>query len=270
MPFVSPRRYSSGVAGLVDRSCLTAEGVDAAALLQSLLSNDVELAQPGGGVYALLLTPKARVIADIELFNVDGGYVLACPPGRADEVLGAVLRARFRRTVELQLSPHAVVWGEAAGALATLPTPAGPHRLLASAPAAAEPVQAWELARVEAGMPRYGREFDDGTMPAEAGLVPLAISFSKGCYPGQEPVARLQYRGHANRGLRGLELQGDLPAAGEPVVLGDREVGRLTSPVDSPRFGPISLAVLRREVADGDRVTVAGTPAIVRALPFAA
>jgi folate-binding protein YgfZ len=270
MRFGSRRRYSSAVAGLIDRSCLTAEGVDAAALLQSLLSNDVELAQPGGGVYALLLTPKARVIADIELFNVDGGYVLACPPGRADEVLNAVLRARFRRKVDLQLSPHAVVWGEAAGALATLHTPAGPHRLLVAAPGDAEPAQAWELARVEAGMPRYGREFDDGTMPAEAGLVPLAISFSKGCYPGQEPVARLQYRGHANRGLRGLELQGDLPAAGEPVVLDDRDVGRLTSPVESPRFGPISLAVLRREVADGDRVTVAGTPAIVRPLPFAA
>jgi folate-binding Fe-S cluster repair protein YgfZ len=107
-------------------------------------------------------------------------------------------------------------------------------------------------------------------MPAEAGLVPLAISFSKGCYPGQEPVARLQYRGHANRGLRGLELEAGLPAGGEPVMAGDREVGRVTSPIQSPRFGPISLAVLRREVADGDRVTVSGVRAVVRPLPFAA
>ena len=258
------------MASLVDRSCLTAEGPDASLLLQSLLTNDVEQAQPGGGVYALLLTPKARVIADIELFNVDGRYVLACPPGRAEEVLHAIVRARFRRKAELQLSSHAVVWGAAAGSLATLATPAGPHHLLDSAPPDADSADAWELARVEAGMPRYGREFDDGSMPAEAGLVPLAISFSKGCYPGQEPVARLQYRGRANRGLRGLELESGLPAAGALVMAGDREVGRVTSPVKSPRFGPISLAVLRREVADGDRVTVSGEPALVRPLPFAA
>src|SRR5436190_2294249 len=122
MPFVSRRfshRYSSAMASLVDRSCLTAEGPDALLLLQSLLTNDVEQAQPGGGVYALLLTPKARVIADIELFNTGPGYVLACPPGRADEVLQAIMRARFRRKVELQLSPHAVVWGAATGSLAT-------------------------------------------------------------------------------------------------------------------------------------------------------
>jgi folate-binding protein YgfZ len=258
------------MASLVDRSCLTAEGPDASVLLQSLLSNDVDLAGPGGGVYALLLTPKARVIADIELFNVDGGYVLACPPGRADEVLHAIMRARFRRKVELRLSSHAVVWGDAADALASLATPAGPHHLLGSVPSGVDPPGAWELARVEAGMPLYGREFDGGSMPAEAGLVPLAISFGKGCYPGQEPVARLQYRGRANRGLRGLELGSGLPAAGELVMSEGREVGRLTSPVESPRFGPISLAVLRREVADGDRVTVAGEHAVVRPLPFAA
>jgi folate-binding protein YgfZ len=258
------------MASLVDRSCLTAEGPDASLLLQSLLTNDVERAQPGGGVYALLLTPKARVIADIELFNTGPRYVLACPPGRADDVLHAIVRARFRRKVELQLSSHAVVWGDAAGSLATLATPAGPHHLLDSPPPDVDPPDAWELARVEAGVPWYGREFDDGSMPAEAGLVPLAISFSKGCYPGQEPVARLQYRGHANRGLRGLELESGLPAAGDLVMAGDREVGRITSPIESPRFGPISLAVLRREVADGDRVTVSGEPAIVRPLPFAA
>src|SRR5437879_552978 len=80
-------RYSSAMASLVDRSCPSASGPDAATLLQSLLTNDVEQAQPGGGVYALLLTPKARVIADIELFNVGDRYVLACPPGRAGEVL---------------------------------------------------------------------------------------------------------------------------------------------------------------------------------------
>ena len=109
-------------------------------------------------------------------------------------------------------------------------------------------------------------------MPAEAGLVPLAISFTKGCYPGQEPVARLQYRGHANRGLRGLALErGRCPNRERPCWHGDREVGtRRLGACCRPRFGPISLAVLRREVSDGDEVTVAGSAARVRPLPFAA
>ena len=259
-----------GVTALLDRSCIEATGVDAGVLLQSLLSNDVDSAQPGGAVYALLLTPKARVISDVELFNTGHGYVLACPPDRAQLVLESIVRARFRRKVELAPSPHAVVWGDATDALASLETPAGPHRLLASAPDGVEPADAWEVARVEAGLPAFGREFGQDSMPAEAGLVPLAVSFTKGCYPGQEPVARLQYRGHANRGLRGLALSGALPEPGAAVLHGDRDVGRVGSAVLSPRFGPISLAVLRREVSDGDEVTVAGTAARVRPLPFAA
>jgi folate-binding protein YgfZ len=258
------------MATLLDRECLRAEGPDVTPFLQSMLSNDVSLAQPGGGVYALLLTPKARVIADVEVYNADDAYLLAVPAGRRDEVLGALLRARFRRKVDLAPAGHAVVWGDVDGALATLVTPAGPHRLVAAPPDGLEPAAAWELARVEAGLPAYGREFDDSTMPAEAGLVELAVSFTKGCYPGQEPIARLHYRGHANRGLRGLELAGDLPEPGAAVEREGREVGHATSPVVSPRLGPISLAVLRREVADGDEVTVSGVTARVRSVPFAA
>src|SRR3954469_5178803 len=285
----SPLAFEStlrGVTALLDRSCIEATGPDAGVLLQSLLSNDVDGARPGRGVYALLLTPKARVIFDVELFNTGHGYVLACPPDRAQLVLESILRARFRRKVELAPSAHAVVWGEAAGALAprgeagvgggpadalaSRKTPAGPHRLLASAPDGLEPADAWEVARVEAGLPAFGREFGEDSMPAEAGLVPLAVSFTKGCYPGQEPVARLQYRGHANRGLRGLALSGALPEPGAAVLHGGRDGGRVGSAVLSPRFGPISLAILRREVSEGDEVTVAGSAARVRSLPFAA
>jgi tRNA-modifying protein YgfZ len=258
------------VASLLDRQCLRAEGPDATAYLQSMLSNDVALAQPGGAVYALLLTPKARVIADVEVYNLGDAYMLAVPAVRRDEALGALVRSRFRRKVDFAPADHAVVWGDADGALATLDTPAGPHHLVTSPPAALEPVSAWELARVEAGLPAYGREFDDSSMPAEAGLVDLAVSFTKGCYPGQEPVARLHYRGHANRGVRGLEIAGDLPDPGASVQVDGREVGRATSPVLSPRLGAISLAVLRREVADGDEVQVAGATARVTPLPFAA
>jgi len=257
------------MATVLDRTCITAEGPDASALLQSLLSNDVEAAAPGGAVYALLLTPKARVISDLELYNVGDGYVLACPPARAELVQQTILRARFRKKVDLAPSGHVVVWGDAGGEVATLDTPAGPLRLLAERPSQLDPPDAWEVARIEAGIPVFGREFGEDSMPAEAGLVERAVSFTKGCYPGQEPVARLHYRGHANRGLRGLQLAGPLDGPGV-VLTGDREVGRASSPVVSPRFGPISLAVLRREVEDGDEVDVAGVRAVVRPLPFAA
>jgi len=131
----------TGMSALLDRSCLTATGPDASALLQSLLSNDVDQAAPGAGVYALLLTPKARVISDVELFNTGDGYVLACPSDRAGIVEQTILRARFRRKVELAPSGHAVVWGDAPDPLATLETPAGPHRLLAAAPVATNPLE---------------------------------------------------------------------------------------------------------------------------------
>src|SRR5205085_9750970 len=141
----------------------------AGALLQSLLSTDVDAASPGGGVYGLLLTPKARVIADVELFNTGDGYVLACPPDRTAQVEQAIVRARFRRKVELAPSTHVVVWGDVDGSLATLRTPAGPHWLLAGPVAGLEPADAWDVARIEAGLPAFGSEFDEESMPAESG-----------------------------------------------------------------------------------------------------
>ncbi|MGZ4481227.1 MAG: CAF17-like 4Fe-4S cluster assembly/insertion protein YgfZ [Gaiellales bacterium] len=254
---------------LLRREFVRAAGPDTVRYLQSMLSNDVEAARPGGGVYALLLTPKARVIADIEVFNTGSELVLACAPELRDRVLETLQRARFRSKVELEPAEYALVWGEVPGALATLATPIGPELLLSGPPSEQGSLEEWETARIEAGIPRYGREFDADSMPAEAGLVPLAVSFTKGCYPGQEPVARLHYRGHPNRGVRGLAFAAEVPPPAEtPVVAGGRELGRVTSPVVSPRYGPIALAVLRREVADGDVVDAGGTPAAVRPLPF--
>ena len=125
------------------------------------------------------------------------------------------------------------------------------------------------MARIEAGIPRFGREFGPDTMPAEAGLIERAVSFTKGCYPGQEPIARLHYRGHANRGLRGLAFPGDAPEPGSAVTAEGREVGRVTSVADSPTFGRIGLAVIRREIADRQKVDAGGQAAVVRPLPFA-
>ena len=108
-----------------------------------------------------------------------------------------------------------------------------------------------EIVRVEHGRPRYGIELDDSVIPQEAGLNERAVSFTKGCYVGQETVARLYYRGKPNRHLRGLRLSEPV-ATGEPLRLGEREVGRVGTSVVSPAHGPIALALVRREAAPGD------------------
>ncbi len=127
-----------------------------------------------------------------------------------------------------------------------------------------------EIVRVEHGRPRYGVDIDESTIPQEAGLNERAVSFTKGCYVGQETVARLHYRGKPNRHLRGLRLSA--PAApGEGLCLGRRSVGNLGSVVDSPRLGIIALALVRREATPGDNVAVGehGVSATLLELPFA-
>ena len=114
-----------------------------------------------------------------------------------------------------------------------------------------------ECLRVERGRPRYGVDIDDTVIPQEAGLNDRAISFTKGCYVGQETVARLFYKGKPNRHLRGLKLSGPAETGAE-LTLGDRTVGHLGSVACSPRLGPIALALLRREAEPGATVAVAG------------
>ena len=136
--------------------------------------------------------------------------------------------------------------------------------------AGATPVSedAAEILRVESGRPRYGAELDDSTIPQEAGLNERAVSFTKGCYVGQETVARLFYRGKPNRHLRGLRLSEPAPTGAE-LHLGERVVGRLASSLVSPAHGPIALALVRREAAVGDTLSVeGGASAEVVELPF--
>jgi tRNA-modifying protein YgfZ len=124
-----------------------------------------------------------------------------------------------------------------------------------------------EVLRVESGRPRWGLELDQNTIPQEAGLNERAVSFTKGCYVGQETVARLHYRGKPNRHLRGLKLSEPV-AGGTPLRLGEREVGRTGTSVVSPRLGPIALAILRREAEPGATLTAGDATAEVVALPF--
>jgi folate-binding protein YgfZ len=136
--------------------------------------------------------------------------------------------------------------------------------------AGATPVSetASEILRVEHGRPRYGVDLDHSTIPQEAGLNERAVSFTKGCYVGQETVARLFYRGKPNRHLRGLRLS-EPAAVGASLTLGERTVGQISSSIVSPTYGPIGLALVRREAAIGETVDVeGGATAEVVELPF--
>jgi len=125
-----------------------------------------------------------------------------------------------------------------------------------------------EVVRVEHGRPRYGVDLDDTVIPQEAGLNARAVSFTKGCYVGQETVARLYYRGKPNRRLLGLRLSEPVEP-GTELKLGEKVVGKLGSVVVSPDHGPIALALVRREAKPGDTVDLAGSTALIVDVPFA-
>lgn len=124
-----------------------------------------------------------------------------------------------------------------------------------------------ETLRVERGRPRYGVDLDDATIPQEAGLNERAVSFTKGCYVGQETVARLFYKGKPNRHLRGLRLSEPV-APGTELTLDGRRVGAVGSVARSPEHGPIALALVRREAEPGTSVSAGQATAEVVALPF--
>ncbi len=129
--------------------------------------------------------------------------------------------------------------------------------------------EAAEVLRIERGRPRYGIDFGEENLPGEAGIVERAVSFTKGCYVGQEPVARMFHKGHPNRHLRGLALATPVEV-GAAVEADGKGVGRVTSTGISALHGPIALAILRREVSPGDTVSVApGVDARVVDPPFA-
>jgi folate-binding protein YgfZ len=126
-----------------------------------------------------------------------------------------------------------------------------------------------EILRIEGGRPRFGIDMGIDNLPAEVGIVDRAVSFTKGCYVGQEPVARMHYKGRPNRHLRGVALEHAL-AGGEELFAGEKSVGRVTSACVSPALGPIGLALVRREIAPADEVSVGqdGNPARIVELPF--
>jgi folate-binding protein YgfZ len=236
------------------RDYVAVRGPDAKDFLQRMVSNDVEQAP----CPALLLTPKARVIAPLVVVRRnDEDYLVLTERGLGETVRSTLLRARFAAKVEIEPEEHTsvVVFGDGEG------IPNGEYGVPAvevlDGPAPSEPadVAALERLRILARIPRWGREIDDRVLPAEAGLAETHVSFSKGCYPGQEPIARLQYRGKVNRALRVLEVEG-APEPDTEVLHGEKVVGRVTSSVPG-----LALAYVRTDVPAEAELSVGGARA---------
>jgi tRNA-modifying protein YgfZ len=289
--------------GLVDRSQrgkLVLTGAETLEFLQGQVTNDVEALEPGRGCYAALLDHKGKILADMRVLRMEDAVWLDCEavglPALAKNVqmysLGRDVRSEdvtAERAILSLIGPaarealdvappdeeHSFVEGEHGIYVATdlgvdvicaAADAEGVREALGVEPASDE---AAECLRIESGRPRHGIDMTSSTIPQEAGINERAVSFSKGCYVGQETVARLHYRGKPNRFLRGLRLAAPV-AHGAPITLGEREVGTIGSTCVSPAHGPIALALVRREASPGDTVTV-GTPAVeaeVIELPF--
>ena len=297
-----------GVVDRSERGKLAVSGEDARAAVNGVVTNEVEGLEPGTGVLAAVLTPKGKMLGDLRILDTGDellldmerpalqpvfdalrhglvGYRAELHKGTLQRGLLSLIGEDARRAAgaaDLPATEHAHRPAEIAGApvrviatdlgvdvLCDAQDTARVHEALCAAGAAELTEADAEVRRIESGRPRYGVDLDDSVIPQEAGLNDRAVSFTKGCYVGQETVARLFYKGKPNRHLRGLRLS-EPAATGAPLLLGDREVGVLTSSAVSPALGPIGLALVRREAEPGAELQVGGdgVRATVVELPF--
>lgn len=214
------------------RAYLRVAGPDAADYLQRMVSNDVEALAVDEACDALLLTAKARVIAPLRIVRrSEQDFLVLTEPELGETVRAQLLRTRFAAKAEIEPEQHES-WLVLGGDEVLDDRPAGEE-------VSDEELERW---RIESGIPRWGSEIDERILPAEAGLDETHISFSKGCYPGQEPIARQRYRGKVNRRLRVLEIEGDAEP-GDELQLDGKPVGRITSAVKGVALGYVRVAV---------------------------
>lgn len=249
--------------------------------LNGLITNDVTALADGEMQYAAALSAKGKLVSDMIVVRRDSATLLINVPDVAaaswlslvrkyinprlakiaDE--SASVRAFF---VSEGLHPARLILSDVADASLRIEQFDNERRAHAS-PALVE------LLRVEAGLPSMGVDMDENTIPQEANLDTLnAISFTKGCYTGQETVARIHFRGHVNRHLRGLVSARPLAIGASVIDAAGKVVGDVRSSAVSPKFGAIALAMVRREVAPGAAVTIedshGSTTAQLVLLPF--
>jgi folate-binding protein YgfZ len=291
-----------------DLATVPLAGTDALRYLHAVSTQHTLDLAPGDATQALLLSPKGKIEFAFGLVALDGGALLDTEAAAAPALAERLARFVFRYDVRVgrPVAGAASLLGPEAGAAlaaAGLPAPgraeaAGPELVVrrsvvgvdllgpGAAAAAARleragvergPAQLWELVRVAQGLPRAGWELTDDVLAEEAGLLGSHVHLDKGCYPGQETVARVHNLGQVQRRLAGLRFeppgeaadQGGLPAPRTDLVSDDgRRAGQLRSVVDHPRLGPIGLAYVRRVVDAGRLVRAGDRVATVVELPF--
>jgi folate-binding protein YgfZ len=254
------------IAILPERGVLEITGEDRVPFLQGLVSNDVALAAPGRAVFAALLTPQGKWLADFLVFAEDERLLLDCEAALLPMLAGKLARFRLRSRVVLRdaSADFAVLagWGAAVAPVGiAAPDPrlaeAGWRALVAPPGAADSDAAAWDRHRLSLGLPDGSRDCaSEQTVLLEAGFDELhGVSWSKGCYMGQELTARTKYRGLLKRRLVPVSVEGALPPPGTPVLAGEAEVGELRSGRDG-----LAMAQLRLEALDGRALAAAGVP----------
>ena len=245
------------LAYLADRGVIAVTGPDRADFLQGLVSNDVALAVPGRAVWAALLSPQGKWLADFLILSDGERLLLDCEAALVPMLVPRLSRYRLRARVTIadvsaEFAVH-VAWGDVApevGLVAADPRlPQAGWRVLASTPSpGAGDAAAWDSHRLALGLPDGSRDLEtDKTVLLEAGFDELSgVSWSKGCYMGQELTARTKYRGLIKRRLVRVRVEGALPPPGTPVMRDGREVGILRSGRDG-----LALATLRIEALSG-------------------
>jgi folate-binding protein YgfZ len=259
----------SQIAYLPERGIVEVTGEDRVSYLQGLVSNDVAAAIPGQAVWAALLTPQGKWLADFFIIAEGERLLLDCEKAQAAMLVKHLSRYRLRAKVALgdisdAWAVHAA-WGAppavADALIATDPRlPEAGWRVLTPAPLPdAAPASAWDAHRLSLGLPDGSRDLEaEKTVLLEAGFDELSgVSWSKGCYMGQELTARTKYRGLVKRRLIPVDFTGPAPAPGTPVLRGGQEVGTIRSAA-----GQRALAVLRLDALGEGTALMAGETAL--------
>jgi len=265
-PYAEQRRLEVGQA-LVDlshRGVVRVSGSDRLSWLHSLLTQHVERLAPGSPTQALVLSPQGHVEHHLHLVD-DGTAVLAhVEPGTAEALVEFLRRMQFMLRVEVDdvTSSYAVVAD---------PQPRLVERsFLETYDGPVAGVMAYEALRVAGRTPRLGLDTDHRTLPHEVGWLRTAVHLDKGCYRGQETVARVHNLGRPPRRLVLLHLDGsdsELPATGDPVQLDGRDVGRVGTAARHHELGPIALAIVKRNVPDDAALTAGPVAAAIDPAP---
>jgi folate-binding protein YgfZ len=274
----------------LDRDIIRVAGPDAIEYLQGQLSQEVAGLPVNDSNWSLLLQPQGKVDAWLRVTRVaDDEVVLDVDRGWGEAVIARLSRFKLRTKADIEALPwscsaiRGTVFSELQHAdlkgLTVLKAPArwpliGGVDLLGPdpQPPAELPLaslDAYEVRRIEAGLPRMGAELTEKTIPAEAGLVDASVSFTKGCYTGQELVARIDSRGgHVPRIIRSIVIgAGELPNRGDHIEIDGRDAGVLTSVARHPDGHAVALASVRRDVEPPAEGTCNGLAAAVRAVP---